>query len=307
MEKKEISNIELIHEPNMRERNLSRSKMIRLLELIGSLTLSLAVILAGANVRIVGAQESKNPLAGNAKAAQEGASQFRINCALCHGLHAQGGSRGPDLTRGVWNHGGSDAELFRTITQGVSGTLMPANDISDAETWEIIAYLRSLAPAKLKKAPGDPKTGEKLFFDDANCALCHMVRGKGGRLGPDLSRVGSARSPEYLAAKIRDPNRALAPGLMQPGMEWPLDYQTVTVVTRDGQSFTGVLRNEDSFSIQFMDQTENLRLYLKKDLQKVTYEPKTLMPAFGDDILDKSQLRDLVAYLDGLRGEAAQK
>jgi len=56
-----------------------------------------------------------------------------------------------------------------------------------------------------------------------------------------------------------------------------------------------------------MDQAENLRLYLKNDLQKVTYEQKTLMPAFGDDILDDAQLRDLVAYLDGLRGEVAQK
>jgi len=298
----------MTQEPNIRECNLRRRPgILRLLEFIGLFTGSLTIILILFNAPSAAAQETKNPLAGNAKAAQEGASQFRINCALCHGLHAQGGSRGPDLTRGVWNHGGSDADLFRTITQGVSGTLMPANDISDAETWEIIAYLRSLAPAKLKKAPGDAKAGEKLFYGDANCALCHMVRGKGGRLGPDLSRVGSARSPEYLAAKIRDPNRALAAGLMQPGMEWPLDYQTVTVVTRDGQSFTGVLRNEDSFSIQFMDQAENLRLYLKNDLQKVTYEQKTLMPAFGDDIIDNAQLKDLVAYLDGLRGEVAQK
>jgi cbb3-type cytochrome c oxidase subunit III len=168
---------------------------------------TVACILAFA-ARSAAAQETKNPLAGNAKAAQEGASQFRINCALCHGLRAQGGSRGPDLTRGVWNHGGSDADLFRTITQGVSGTLMPANDISDAETWEIIAYLRSLAPAKLKKAPGDPKAGEKLFYGDANCAICHMVRGKGGRIGPDLSRVGSARSAAVAASAA--PASALA-------------------------------------------------------------------------------------------------
>jgi putative heme-binding domain-containing protein len=297
-----------IEEPDMHQRNIGhrpRNSLLR--EFIAILTLSLAIVLLFSNFSGAAAQETKNPLAGNAKALQEGASQFRSNCALCHGLHAQGGSRGPDLTRGVWNHGGSDADIFRTITQGVSGTLMPANDLSDAETWEIIAYLRSLNSAKPKSVPGDRKTGEKLFFGDANCSLCHMVDGKGGRLGPDLSRVGNARSPEYLAAKIRDPNRALAAGVMEPGLEWPREYQTVTVVTRDSQSITGVLRNEDSFSIQFMDQSENLRLYLKKDLQSVTHEQKTLMPAFGEDILDNSKLHDLVAYLDSLRQQVALK
>jgi len=284
-----------------------RARTLRLHEFIGPLMMSLAIILIYANFSSALAQANKNPLAGNAKALQEGASEFRINCAMCHGLHAQGGSRGPDLTRGVLNHGSSDAEIFRTITQGVSGTLMPANDLADAETWEIIAYLRSLTPASPKTVPGDPKTGEKLFFGDANCSLCHMVDGNGGRLAPDLSRVGSERSPEYLAGKIREPNRALAPGLMEPGMEWPHEYQTVTVVTREGKTITGVLRNEDSFSIQFMDQGENLRLYLKKDRQRVTHEETTLMPTFGEDLLGITQLRDIVAYLYGLREKGTQK
>ena len=284
-----------------------RARTLRLHEFIGPLTMSLAIILIYANFSNALAQENKNPLAGNAKAVQEGASQFRIDCAMCHGLHGQGGSRGPDLTRGVWTHGSSDAEIFRTIAQGVSGTLMPANDLSDAETWEIIAYLRTLSPARPKTVPGDTKTGEKLFFGDANCSLCHMVDGNGGRLAPDLSRIGSERSPEYLAGKIREPNRALAPGLMEPGREWPLEYQTVTVVTREGKTITGVVRNEDSFSIEFMDQGENLRLYLKKELQKITHEETTLMPIFGEDLLSKSQLRDIVAYLDGLREKGAQK
>jgi putative heme-binding domain-containing protein len=281
--------------------------LLLLHEFIVPFALPLAIILIQANFSSALAQADKNPLAGDAKAVQEGASEFRVYCAMCHGLHAQGGSRGPDLTRGVWNHGKSDAEIFRTIMQGVSGTLMPANDLADAEAWEIIAYLRSLTPASPKAVPGDRKTGEKLFFGEANCSLCHMVDGKGGRLGPDLSRVGSARSPEYLAAKIRDPNKALSPGLMEPGMEWPLEYQTITVVTRDGQTITGVVRNEDSFSIQFMDQGENLRLFQKKDLRTVNHEQKTIMPVFGEDILSDSQMRDLVAYLDGLREEVTRK
>jgi cytochrome c oxidase cbb3-type subunit 3 len=256
------------------------------------------------------AQAKKNPLAGNPQAIREGASQFRINCSLCHALDARGGSRGPDLTRGVWTHGGSDADIFRTITQGVSGTLMPANDLSPTETWEVIAWLRSLTPKMPAAAIGDPKAGKTLFFGDANCSLCHMVDGQGGRLAPDLSSVGSRRSPAFLLKKIRDPNVARAAGLTPPGMEWPVEYRTITVVTKDGQSIIGVLRNEDDFSIQFMDIGENLHFFLKKDVQKIVYEPTTVMPALGTDLLTEHQLHDLVAYLETLRGqprEAAKK
>ncbi|MGA8145591.1 MAG: c-type cytochrome [Candidatus Acidiferrales bacterium] len=253
-------------------------------------------------VPIIYAQETKNPLAGNPRAIQEGASQFRADCALCHGLHANGGSRGPDLTRGIWNHGGSDAEIFRTINDGVPGTLMPANNLSDAETWEIIAYLRTLAPRAPESALGDAKAGEKIFFGDGNCSLCHMVAGKGGRLGPDLSRVGAARSPKYLAQKLRNPNVSTAAALMEPGKEWPLEYGTVTVVTLSGETIKGVVRNEDSYSIQFMDLSENLRSYLKADLSEVKHEEKSVMPVFSEEALNQQQLRDLVAFLSSLRG-----
>jgi cytochrome c oxidase cbb3-type subunit 3 len=255
-------------------------------------------------------QAKKNPLAGNPRAIHEGNSLFRMYCSLCHGLDAHGGSRGPDLTRGSWTHGGTDADLFRTITGGVPGTLMPANDLSPTETWEVIAWLRSLAPNTPPGSIGNPKAGKELFFGDANCSLCHMVDGQGGRLGPDLSRVGSKRSSAYLLKKIRNPNIDVAAEMMPPGKEWPIEYSTVTVVQKDGQSVVGILRNEDAFSIQLMDLGENLHFFLKKDLKKVVHERRTLMPIFDTDTLSDRQLHDVVAYLETLRGrstEAAKK
>lgn len=269
--------------------------------------IALATALAPQLIFVAAAQELKNPLAGNPKEIQEGAFLYRGGCALCHGLNARGGSRGPDLTRGIWNHGGSDAEIFHTILNGISGTLMPANDLTDLEAWEVVAYLRSLAPATPKKVSGESAAGEKIFEGDGNCWLCHMVNGKGGRLGPDLSRVGSRRTPEFLEEKIRTPNKNLAPGMMEPLKDWPYDAEEVTVVTRDGKTVQGVLRNEDSFSIQIMDLSEGLHSYLKRDLREVVHEGKTAMPAFDEDTLSKEQLRDLVAYLDSLRGPAPQE
>src|SRR5208283_5815852 len=78
-------------------------------------------------VFMVAAADGQNPLAGDAKAAKAGEYEFRINCALCHGLGAHGGGRGPDLTRAVKKHTHSDADMFQVISNGIPGTAMPAN------------------------------------------------------------------------------------------------------------------------------------------------------------------------------------
>lgn len=246
-----------------------------------------------------------NPVAGDPQAIREGASLFRANCSPCHGLNAKGGGRGPDLTSGRWTHGSSDAEIFRTITQGVPGTQMPANGFEDSEIWTIIAYLRSLAPSDHAKTTGDPVKGEKLFRGNAGCATCHMVKGHGGLLGPDLTRVGASRSTAYLIESVRDPDKELSDGMLDPNNHYglPLVYDTVTVVLRDGQKVTGIAKNEDTFSVQLMATDQRLRFFLKSDVKDVVHEHKSLMPAYTDQIISPAELQDLLAYLERLRGE----
>src|SRR5215472_19240569 len=67
-----------------------------------------------------------NPFSGDPKAIELGRVQFRMSCAGCHGLHATGGRSGPDLTRGVFATGDSDADLYRVISNGIEGSEMPA-------------------------------------------------------------------------------------------------------------------------------------------------------------------------------------
>lgn len=251
------------------------------------------------------AQETKNPTT-NLKAAtvKEGSSLFRANCSPCHGLNARGGGRGPDLTSGRWTHGSSDGDIFRTISQGVPGTEMPANAFEDSEIRAIVAYLRSQAPPKNIKLAGNPANGKKIFFGDAGCSNCHMVRGAGGVLGPDLSRVGAARSVAYLTDSIRDPDQELSLGMTDPNNHYvvPLVYDTVTVITADGEKITGVARNEDTYSVQMITTAQELKSFLKKDLKEVTHERRSLMPSYSVDALNASQLQDLIAYLETLRG-----
>jgi cytochrome c oxidase cbb3-type subunit 3 len=246
-----------------------------------------------------------NPKAGNPAAIKEGSSLFRGNCSPCHGMNATGGGRGPDLIAGRWAHGSSDAEIFHTISQGVPGTEMPANSFEDSETWAIIAYLRSVGSPQRATNSGDRTKGEKLFFASAGCSQCHMVKGKGGRLGPDLSRVGAARSESYLVDSIRDPDKQLSNGMLDPNRFWgpPLLYEMVTVVTASGERITGVAKNEDTFSIQLLDTSQQLRLFSRKDLKEVIQERKSLMPTYSREMLNPTDLHDLVSYLESLNGD----
>ena len=246
----------------------------------------------------------RKPLATNAAQIKEGASLFRANCSPCHGLKAQGGGRGPDLTSGRWVHGSSDAAIFRTITQGVPGTEMPANDFEDSMVWAIIAYLRSLNPLSKPSVAGDRAKGQEIFYGKGACSQCHMVSGRGGDLGPDLTRVGAARSAAYLRESIREASKKLSDGMLDPNNPWAnaLVYDTVTVVTRQGQQIVGIAKNEDTFSIQLLDTSQQLHMLLKSDLESEIHERKSLMPDYSKEMLSDMELRDLVAYLQSLRG-----
>ena len=250
-----------------------------------------------------GAKTLRNPVQAKPEAIRAGRANFRINCAMCHGSNATGGLRGPSLVTGRLTHGSSDEALYNTILRGIPGTLMPANDLSDDETWEIISYLRTLQPNSHPAATGDAAVGREIFFGEGYCSACHMVRGRGGRVGPDLSRVAEARSREYIIESLREPEKQISEGLSEPGRDFPMTYEIVTVTLADGAKLTGIAKNEDSFSIQLMDGRENLHLLLKKDLKSVVHEGKSFMPAYGPAELPDAKLRDLLAYLGTLRGE----
>ena len=248
--------------------------------------------------------QEKNPYAGDAKAAKLGEFQFRANCAFCHGLGARGGGRGPDLTRAQKRHGNSDPELFRTINDGVPGTAMPPNGatqqgvgMTEEEIWQVISYIRSVQVKAPAQPVGDSSHGKQLFYGSATCSTCHMIQGKGGRLGPDLSTTGSARSTDYIVESVRNPSRRLAQGISEAMKEFSQEYETITVVTGDGQKFMGVVLNEDHFTVQMMDTRENLHLFEKDKLRSLEKSRESLMPAYDPKSLSDKDVQDIVAYL----------
>jgi putative heme-binding domain-containing protein len=248
--------------------------------------------------------QDKNPLANDSNAAKLGEFEFRANCAFCHGLGARGGGRGPDLTRAQKKHGNSDGDLFRTINEGVPGTAMPPNGatqqgvgMTEEEIWQVISYIRSVQVKTSAAQSGNAVRGKELFAGSAACASCHMIEGKGGRLGPDLTATGTARSEDYIVDSIRNPSRRLAQGISEAMKEFSQEYETVAVTDERGQKFQGVVLNEDNFTLQMMDTREQLHLFEKDKLRSLDKSRESLMPRYDEKRLPEKDLQDIVAYL----------
>ena len=236
----------------------------------------------------VNAQQSTNPYDADPAAQRAGSALFANRCAECHGADARGFS-GPDLTL-LWAEGTSDGRVFQTIRSGVPGSIMPSFSASDQEIWAMVAYVKSISTVDAAAdGPGDAGRGEELV--QARCTRCHWVANGGGRMGPDLSRIGAVRTREALIRSIRDPGAAI-----------PVGYRAVTLVTQEGDQIRGAVKGEDAFSIQILDTRQQLRGYLKADLAEVVREAGSLMPAFTDVRMPEGDLDDIVRYLGTLRG-----
>ena len=235
----------------------------------------------------------ENPFRADPKAAEIGRWMFRVFCAPCHGVHAEGG-RGPDLRVGIYAAGDQDRDLFRVISRGVPGSEMPAygGRVEDESIWRLVSYIRSIASHDTAPVKGSASAGETIFWTKSDCGQCHRVGTKGGSIGPDLSQVGRQRSLAYLRASILTPDSALMHG-----------FSTIRVVTRDGKTIVGVEKNFDNFSFQLIDLSGNYYSFLREDVASVTRESRSLMPSTYGQSLSATDVDDLLAYLSSLRGK----
>ena len=132
-----------------------RSFLLRML-FIGILLAALTSILVMAQGNPEAAKV-KNPVAVTAESLDAGKAIYTRRCAVCHGTNGTGGSGSdisppaPDLTDAEWKHGSTDGEIFDVIKNGIPPELNmePWGDrIKDADIWNVVNYVRSLAKKK---------------------------------------------------------------------------------------------------------------------------------------------------------------
>jgi cytochrome c oxidase cbb3-type subunit III len=217
---------------------------------------------------------------------------FEAQCSPCHGIQGTGG-KGANLARPTLKHAADDTALFSVIQNGIDDTGMPgAWQMTDREIWLVIAHVRSLGRVAVEKLPGDPAKG-KALFEAHGCSGCHMLKGSGGSLGPELDEVGARRSAQRLRQCLLDPGSALPDGFVM-----------VHAVLNDGSTLEGIRVNEDSFTIQLRDLANHFHSLRKQQLRALDYKTNaTPMPSFRDK-LSPIELDNLVAYLAGLRGKS---
>lgn len=248
-----------------------------------------AVVLLLPGLATVAAQE-QHPGEYSPVDVENGSRLYTSQCITCHGPTGDGVA-GINLRRGSFKRVASDDDLRNVITGGVPGTGMPKFALSPGEQNGIVAYIRAGMDVGGRAAKvGDAKRGKQVFDTKGGCLTCHRVEGNGSRKGPDLTDIGSLRSATMLQQSLTEPSGALLP-INRP----------VRAVTKAGKTVTGRRLNEDTYSVQLIDDNGRLQSLQKADLKEFQVQTASPMPSFRDK-LTTDEIADVVAYLLSLKG-----
>jgi len=183
------------------------------------------------------------------------------------------------MLRTVYAAGATDDELIALLSDaaGMSGPVKP---LTDDERTQLIAQIQS---------SGDAHRGELVYRRaDLNCAQCHVLSGAGGKVGPDLSGVGVNSPVEYLLDSILEPSKQIKEA-----------YLTLNVVTSDGNVVRGVKVDRDDTRLVLRDEKGNEITIAEDDIDAES-EGKSLMPEGQHQLMTRTELVDLVAFLSAL-------
>jgi putative heme-binding domain-containing protein len=221
---------------------------------------------------------------------EAGARLYTGACAGCHGPNGdQVGT--VNLRTGTFRRAASDRDLRRIISEGIPDAGMPAHKYAQPQLAALVAYIRTMGDANGGPVTlGDASQGKLVFEGKGGCTRCHRVNGRGSRVAPDLSDIGAQRSATAIERSILDPTSAMIP-INRP----------VRITTKDGRTIKGRRLNEDSFSVQLLDETESLVSVDKADLREYTIFDKSTMPSYKAT-LSQEEIADLVAFLVSLKG-----
>jgi cytochrome c oxidase cbb3-type subunit III len=225
---------------------------------------------------------------------EAGSRLYSGQCSQCHGPNGDTVS-GINLRRGQFRRPLSDDELRQTITTGVPGTGMPPFTFQAPELDGLVAFIRAgFDIGGMAVKVGDARRGQTLFEGKGACTTCHRVYGRGPRVAPDLSEVGAIRSPAQLFRSLTAPTTQMMP-INRP----------VRIVTRDGRTIRGRRLNEDTYTVQLIDDEERLLSLDKADIREIEVGKSSPMPPAA--MLAGDDLADMIAYLLSLTGHPGKE
>lgn len=137
---------------------------------------------------------------------------------------------------------------------------------------------------------GNERAGRRIFFrnETAQCIRCHVVDEGGGAVGPELTHIASKLDRKELLMALVAPNDRIAPG-----------YGTILLKLKDGKEVAGILEEETEGSVMVKVGSKPVQTIAKADIQEREMLPSGMFNMA--DILDKQQIRDVMAYLVTLK------
>ena len=223
-----------------------------------------------------------------------GARRYLQFCAACHGTDGRGGDKAASLVTSETIRASSDEDLFRIIHDGTAEGMPPFAQIGGANIEVLVHFLRVLQGGRTAQtkhtepvaADGDPDTGRKLYFGKAQCGSCHRVQGQGAYVASDLTSYGRVHDIDAILRAMTDPAAlpASSPRL-------------ATVTTVKGQTLTGVVRNEDAFSVDLQTRDGRYYLFARSELVRVSGSGYSFMPRDYSQLLSPRELEDITKFL----------
>jgi PQQ-dependent dehydrogenase (methanol/ethanol family) len=241
-------------------------------------------------------------------AAQENFSaamaDFEADCAGCHGSGGGGGDRAPALSDNPDLRRLDAGAIANIISRGTPRGMPSFASLPQDQVTRIAAWLKSMNDSALRAAPAEQvAAGERLFFGQSGCSGCHMVKGRGGVNGPDLSGIAVRSTLKEINTWLDDPTSLMGVKSLAVCPFWAFcpDFQwaVADVTLKDTTVLRGFVRNQTEHEVALQTLDGKFRLLDASEYTTVTREKQSYMPALH---ASAEQRRDLLAYLCSLAG-----
>lgn len=173
----------------------------------------------------------------------------------------------------------------------VERTAVPASvgiTPTDDGAWRKVLAL----PTPPDEIAGAAMRGRIAFFHPhgAGCYKCHTVLGRGGKIGPDLSRIGGTFTREKFIDSILEPSKEISP-----------QFTNWSMVSTDGKVYTGMIVHENE-GTTVLGQADGTLVTLKTaDVEERTPQTTSVMPEKLEERMTVQEFRDLLAFLEALK------
>jgi PQQ-dependent dehydrogenase (methanol/ethanol family) len=250
----------------------------------------------------VSAQEAQPPAISPSEAAQA-AGDFNRTCAGCHGENAGGGDRAPALVDNPHLRTLDAAGIEAVIRNGQRAMPSFAN-LPQAELGRLAAWLHSLNLSGLQSAPPEQvAAGKTFFYGPGGCSGCHMVGGRGGSSGPDLSAIAARSTRGELERWLDDPTAMMGTKSLSicPGWAFCPDFQWAIqdIALKSGEKLRGFARRRTEHEVALQTLDGKFRMLLTEEIATIAQEKHSYMPGFHGGPAERA---NLLAYLGTLGG-----